>query len=119
MKKVIKEGFKPEGSPDMKYYAFDWDDNIVHMPTKIILKSEDGDEVGMSTDDFAEFRGQIGKEPFTYQGNVIVDFAENPFRNFTTEGDKEFLVDSMRAKLGPAFNDFREAINNGSIFAII
>ena len=118
MKKVIKEGFKPEGSPDMKYYAFDWDDNIVHMPTKIILKSEDGDEVGMSTDDFAEFRGQIGKEPFTYNGDTIVGFAENPFRNFTTEGDKEFLIDAMRAKVGPAFSDFREAINNGSIFAI-
>jgi hypothetical protein len=119
MKKIIKEGFKPEGSPDMKYYAFDWDDNIVHMPTKIILKSEEGDEVGMSTDDFAEFRGQIGKEPFTYNGDTIVGFAENPFRNFTTEGDKEFLVDAMRAKVGPAFDDFREAINNGSIFAII
>jgi hypothetical protein len=73
----------------------------------------------MSTDDFAEFRGQIGKEPFTYNGDTIVGFAENPFRNFTTEGDKEFLVDAMRAKVGPAFDDFREAINNGSIFAII
>jgi hypothetical protein len=25
----------------------------------------------------------------------------------------------MRAKTGPAFDDFREAINNGSIFSII
>ena len=38
MRKEFKEGFKEEGTPDMKYYAFDWDDNIVHMPTKIILK---------------------------------------------------------------------------------
>ena len=43
------------GTPDMKYYAFDWDDNVVHMPTKIMLRTEDGDEVGMSTDDFAEY----------------------------------------------------------------
>jgi hypothetical protein len=119
MKQQLKEGFKGEGTPDMKYYAFDWDDNIVHMPTKIILKTEDGDEIGMSTDDFAEYRSEIGKKPFKYKGETVVGFADNPFRNFRTEGDKDFIVDAMRAKLGPAFNDFKEAINNGSIFSII
>lgn len=103
----------------MKYYAFDWDDNIVHMPTEIILKTEDGDEVGMSTADFAEYRGKIGKENFNYNGDVIVGLADDPFRNFRTGGDKQFLIDSMKAKVGPAFDDFREAINNGSIFSII
>jgi len=119
MKKRILEGFKEDKSPDMKYYAFDWDDNIVHMPTKIILKDSDGDEVGMSTDDFAQYRSKIGKENFEYKGNTITGFAEDPFRNFRTLGDKDFLVDAMRAKEGPAFSDFREAINNGSIFSII
>ena len=121
MRRQIKEGFKfkGEGSPDLKYYAFDWDDNIVHMPTKIIVKDDKGNEVGMSTDDFAEHRHHIGKKPFDYKGQSIVGFAENPFRNFRTEGDKEFLVDAMRAKTGPAFDDFKEAINNGSIFSII
>jgi hypothetical protein len=119
MKKQIKEGFNPEGTPDMKYYAFDWDDNIVHMPTKIMLKTEDGEEIGMSTDDFAEYRHDLGKTPIQYKGKVVVGYADEPFRNFRTEGDKDFLIDSMRAKEGPAFNDFREAINNGSIFAII
>jgi hypothetical protein len=119
MKKIFTEGFKSEGTPDLKYYAFDWDDNIVHMPTKILVKDESGNEVGMSTDDFAEFRHQIGKEPFSYKGNTIVGYSDSPFRNFRTDGDKDFLVDAMRAKKGPAFDDFREAINNGSIFAII
>ena len=119
MRTNITEGFKGEGSPDLKYYAFDWDDNIVHMPTKIIVKDEDGNEVGMSTDDFAEHRHHIGKKPFDYKGQTIVGFAENPFRNFRTEGDKDFLVDAMRATTGPAFDDFKEAINNGSIFSII
>ena len=119
MKKVFTEGFKSEGTPDLKYYAFDWDDNIVHMPTKILVKDESGNEVGMSTDDFAEFRHQIGKEPFNYKGNTIVGYSDSPFRNFRTDGDKDFLVDAMRAKKGPAFDDFKEAINNGSIFAII
>jgi hypothetical protein len=119
MRKIFTEGFKSEGTPDLKYYAFDWDDNIVHMPTKILVKDESGNEVGMSTDDFAEFRHQIGKEPFSYKGNTIVGYSDSPFRNFRTDGDKDFLVDAMRAKKGPAFDDFREAINNGSIFAII
>ena len=119
MKKQIKEGVNSEGTLDMKYYAFDWDDNIVYMPTKIMLKTEDGEEIGMSTDDFAEYRHDLGKTPIQYKGKVVVGYADKPFRNFRTEGDKDFLIDSMRAKEGPAFDDFREAINNGSIFAII
>jgi hypothetical protein len=120
MKKItINEGIDERGTPDMKYYAFDWDDNVVHMPTKIMLKTEDGDEVGMSTDDFAEYRHDIGKKPFDYKGDVIVGYTDDPFKNFRTGGDKDFLIDAMRAKLGPAFDDFREAINGGSIFSII
>ena len=120
MKKIrIHEGIDEKGTPDMKYYAFDWDDNVVHMPTKIMLKTEDGDEIGMSTDDFAEYRHQIGKKPFNYKGDVIVGYTDEPFKNFQTPGDKNFLIDAMRAELGPAFDDFREAINGGSIFSII
>jgi hypothetical protein len=59
----------------MKYYAFDWDDNIMNMPTKIILKDDDGDEVGMSTEDFAEYRTEIGKEDFEYEGHKIVGYC--------------------------------------------
>lgn len=118
MKQRLLEGFK-EGSPTMKYYAFDWDDNIVHMPTKIVVKSDDGEDVGMSTEDFAEYRTEIGKGPFKYKGKNIIGFAENPFRYFRTEGDEQFLVDTLKAKVGPAFKDFKEAINNGSIFSII
>ena len=119
MKKNLTEGFKGEGSPDMKYYAFDWDDNIVHMPTKIMVKTDEGNEVGMSTDDFAEHRHHLGKTPFKYKGETIVGYGDEPFKNFQTPGDKDFLIDAMRAKEGPAFKDFREAINNGSIFSII
>jgi hypothetical protein len=117
--KFLKEGITDEGTPDMKYYAFDWDDNIAIMPTKIILEDYDGDEVGMSTEDFAEYREYIGKEPFEYEGHKIVGFAKDPFRFFSIKGDKQFIVDSMIAKPGPAWSDFVEAINNGSIFSIV
>jgi len=117
--KQLREGFDEEGQPDLKYYAFDWDDNIVTMPTRIVLSTEDGEEVGMSTEDFAEYRESIGKEPFDYKGKKIFGYAENPYRNFGVSGDKAFIVDSMLAKPGPSWNDFVEAINGGSIFSII
>lgn len=119
MKLTLKEAFKDETTPELKYYAFDWDDNIVHMPTEIMLVDEDGEEVGMSTEDFAEYRTDIGTKPIKYKGKKIKGFAPNAFRYFRTEGDKKFISDSMMAKLGPAFDDFRESINNGSIFSII
>lgn len=119
MRRRLKEGFNIEGTPDLKYYAFDWDDNIVHMPTKILLRTVDGDEVGMSTSDFAEYRHKIGKENFIYDGEEIVGFSDDPFKNFKLFGDKKFLIDAMNASPGPAFDDFKESINNGSIFAII
>lgn len=117
--KELKEGFDDVGNPDLKYYAFDWDDNIVEMPTKIVVQTEDGKEIGMSTEDFADYRGMIGQEPFEYEGETIVGYAEDPYRNFTTKGDAQFIVDSMLAKPGPSWEDFVEAINGGSIFAII
>ena len=114
----IKEGIE-EGQPDLKYYAFDWDDNIVTMPTQIMLTTEEGYEVGMSTEDFAEYRQKIGKEPFEYKGEIVVGYAEDPYRNFGVSGDKKFIVDSLLAEPGPSWNDFVECINGGSIFAII
>ncbi len=103
----------------MKYYAFDWDDNLMYMPTKIYLKDEDGKTVGMSTEDFAEYRTEIGKEPFEYEGHTIVGFDEDAFMDFRVPGDSAFIKDAMRAETGPAWSDFVEAVNNGSVFAII
>ncbi len=118
-KKLVNEGISVEGTPDMKYYAFDWDDNIVTMPTQIIVSDENAEEVGISTEDFAKYREMIGKTPFDYKGRKIVGYASDPYRNFTKMGDKQFLVDAMIAEPGPSWNDFVECINGGSIFAII
>ncbi len=115
----LKEGMTEEGTPDMKYYAFDWDDNILEMPTQIVLIDEKGSEVGMSTEDFAHYRSKVGLEPFEYKGSKIVGFAEEAFRNFTVKGDERFMTDVMLAKPGPAWSDFLECVNGGSIFAII
>jgi hypothetical protein len=119
VKKIISEIIQDQLKPTMKYYAFDWDDNLMYMPTKIYLKSDKGKVVGMSTEDFAEYRSEIGKKPFKYEGNTIVDFDDDAFRDFRVSGDKKFMTDAMTAQVGPAWSDFVEAVNNGSIFAII
>jgi hypothetical protein len=118
-KRFLKEGIDPSGRPDSKYYAFDWDDNIMFMPTKIMVLSDNDEDVGMSTEEFAEHRHQIGNEPFNFKGTKIIGYANDPFRFFKTEGDKRFLIDCMVAPLGPSWNDFVECINGGSIFGII
>lgn len=129
LKKIIRrnlnnlmEGIE-DGRPDLKYYAFDWDDNILIMPTEIMLVTDEGYEVGMSTEDFAEYRHKIGVEDFEYsKGNntyTISNYSEDPYRNFSVSGDKRFILDSMIAETGPSWNDFVECINGGSIFAII
>jgi hypothetical protein len=119
VEQIINEIIQDNQTPVMKYYAFDWDDNLMFMPTKIYLKDDKGKSVGMSTEDFAEYRTEIGKEPFEYEGHTIVSFDKEPFRDFGVLGDKQFLKDSMTAPTGPAWDDFVESINNGSIFAIV
>lgn len=119
VKNIISEIIQDQLKPTMKYYAFDWDDNLMYMPTKIYLKNDKGNVVGMSTEDFVEYRSKIGKKPVKYEGNTIVDFDDEAFRDFRVSGDKKFMTDAMTAEIGPAWSDFVEAVNNGSIFAII
>ncbi len=118
-KRLINEGITEKGRPDFKYYAFDWDDDICYMPTKIILMSDNEEEVPMSTEEFAEHRHEIGVQPFNFKGTTIIGYASDPFRNFGVKGDKNFIIDSMVASPGPSWNDFVECINGGSVFAII
>ena len=35
VKEIISEIIHDQMKPTMKYYAFDWDDNLMYMPTKI------------------------------------------------------------------------------------
>jgi hypothetical protein len=107
------------------FYAFDFDDNILNMPTEIMVQTKDGGEIGMSTSDFAIHRSKLGKEEFEYKGDTIVglDYS-TAFRNFRDEVDPEiFKKDVSKAlklgSFGPAWHDFIECLTNGSIFAII
>ena len=107
------------------YYAFDWDDNILEMPTEIMVLTEDGGEIGMSTSDFAEHRSKLGVEDFEYKGKIVVGIDnETAFRNFRDENDPNvFKNDVIKAiesnSISPSWDDFMECLSNGSLFAII
>jgi hypothetical protein len=107
------------------YYAFDWDDNILEMPTEIMVLTEDGGEIGMSTSDFAEHRSKLGVENFEYKGKIVVGVDNNTaFRNFRDQNDSEvFKKDVIKAiesnSISPSWDDFMECLSNGSLFAII
>lgn len=105
------------------YYAFDWDDNILNMPTVIHLEKKDGDNwspVDVSTAEFAQVRGD--KENYRLLNNNPDDAFSN-FRDTGPKGGSIFLEDVERAikggKFGPAWEDFTECLSNGALFSII
>ena len=107
VKDIISEIIQDQIKPTMKYYAFDWDDNLMYMPTKIYLKDEDGNSVGMSTEDFAEYRTEVGKDPFEYEGHTIVGFDD-----VSEDQGLKLVIDgrSMLYLLGTEL-DFTEGLN--------
>ena len=40
VREIISEIIHDQMTPTMTYYAFDWDDNLMYMPTKIYLKDD-------------------------------------------------------------------------------
>ena len=103
----------------ISYYAFDWDDNILNMPTDIHMERLVDDEwipTTVSTVEFAEVRSdsvnwRLGSEPFS------------EFRDSGPRGENAFIEDMKTAiannKLGPVWDDFIECLVNGCLFAII
>lgn len=114
---------------DFKYYIFDWDDNILHMPTHIHLEKRMPDGTWqphqVSTAVFAVVRNE--KENYRAPGGVW-DNAFVEFQDYADEDESRFLRDT-RASLdkvlrgetqpGPSFNTLRETLVEGRLFAIV
>ena len=117
------------GDRDFKYYIFDWDDNILHMPTYIHLERrlEDGTWIPhlVSTSLYAVIRSDtVNYRPPGGDWNRA--FVE--FRDFATDDESKFLKDTRTAldrllsgieKPPPSFGTFRRTIVDGRIFAIV
>ncbi|NPV13211.1 MAG: hypothetical protein HPY57_15700 [Ignavibacteria bacterium] len=107
-----------KNKPILKYYAFDWDDNILIMPTKIHMEKKDNGHwvpVDVSTEEFSKVRKLDNWR--TIPGSFS-DFRDNGPR-----GRNAFIEDVKIAiknkQFGPSWNKFIECLMKGSIFAII
>ena len=113
---------------DLKYYIFDWDDNILHMPTRIQLerRTEDGTWIphAVSTSVFSIIRNDR-RNYRPPQGDWEKAFAE--FRDIP-DAESAFLRDTRNAvrrvmsgdeKPAPSFLRFKQALIEGRLFAIV
>ncbi len=117
------------GDRDLKYYIFDWDDNILHMPTRIYLErrnaSGEWEPHSVSTSVFSVIRADLNnfRPP---DGNWEDAFRE--FRDIDINNENVFLRDTRTAidrvvsggeKAGPSFEKFRQSLVEGRLFAIV
>ena len=119
------ESSKRELSQDrvLLYYAFDWDDNILNMPTKIHMERRVGDRwipESISTHKFAEIRNDRDNWRIL-DNDPSKAFSE--FRDNGPRGIEAFYEDvrySCRSRdFGPSWDDFLECLTSACIFSII
>ena len=118
---------------DFKYYIFDWDDNILHMPTKIRMEhlEEDGTwrPVEVSTSTFALVRADEEHYRPPSDGGWAAAFANFEDRPGETDDDRNnsFILDTLDAlekvehgeKPGPSYNALKKTLREGRLFAIV
>ena len=115
---------------DLKYYIFDWDDNVLHMPTHIHLERRlpDGETWvphAVSTSLYSIIRNDtVNYRP--PEGDWEKAFRE--FRDFASDAESKFLQDAKVAiarlldgtsKAPPSFSTFKKALVEGRLFAIV
>lgn len=117
------------GNRDLKYYIFDWDDNILHMPTYIHLERRLANDTWVphlvSTSLFSVIRNDK-KNYRPPENDWEKAFVE--FRDFAGDDESKFLKDAAHAidrvlagseKVPPSFNTFKQTLIEGRIFAIV
>ena len=126
MKRTVPYVNESVATRDLKYYIFDWDDNILHMPTKIRMERLEDDgtwrPVELSTATFALVRSDT--EHYRAPGGKW----REAFRNFEDSPQRDNFLEDTRAALariaagerpGPSFNALRKTLREGRIFAIV
>lgn len=116
----LNENLKPK----LKYYAFDIDDNLLKLPTKIKMEhliNGDWVQEDVSTSKFAEVRNDTENwRPLIING-VFSAYLE--FRDTGPRGKNAFLDDlkfALDNKLfGPVWKTFINCLRNASIFSLI
>lgn len=114
---------KESGQIELHYYAFDFDDNLLHMPTVIHMdkKSTNGwTPIDVSTSEFAIVRND--KDNYRLR-NDNPDLAFCEFRDTGPRGSDAFLEDTKvaisRNKYAPSWDSFIQCLCEGAIFSIV
>ncbi|NLB69187.1 MAG: hypothetical protein GX804_05825 [Lentisphaerae bacterium] len=114
---------------DLKYYIFDWDDNILHMPTYIHLERRLGNGVWVPHLVSTALFSVIRHDTTNYrppQGDWEKAFLE--FRDLSSSAESKFLKDtphpiqrlkSGEERMAPSFGTFRRTLKEGRILAIV
>ena len=113
-------------SRDFKYYIFDWDDNILHMPTKIRMERLQADgswqEVEVSTATFALIRTDSVnyRPPGGKWEDAFRNFEDSPRRDNFLEDTRVALTRMAEGeKPAPSFNALRKTLREGRLFSIV
>ena len=119
---------------DFKYYIFDWDDNILHMPTKIRMEHLEDDgtwkPVEVSTSTFALVRADEEHYRPPSDGGwaaAFANFEDSKNQTEIDEGNNCFILDTLDAlekiehgeKPGPSYNALKKTLREGRLFAIV
>ena len=114
LKKVLTSIKENISNPNIvRAYSFDWDDNIINMPTTIKMLKKTGNEwdrVNVTTSEFARVRD-----------NKNYKLDEGAFDNFIS--DDSFLSDLENgletSSFAPSFDKFKEALMYANPISII
>lgn len=119
------------------FYFFDFDDNVIHLPTKILLFHKiTGKELEVSTMEFAHFNDPELKKKFPQWDEYTVSFdpSVGSFRNFReqskerlSKGKEQPIIEDMKSALanpflewrGPSWDFFQYAVDNNRPISII
>ena len=111
--RLVKEIGEVVTTDKIRGYSFDWDDNVLFMPTKIKMEKKESlvwIPVNVSTEDFAEFRNDPN---YRLTDHAFMDFAD----------PQTFISDVKKAieekKFAPSFEKLKESLISASPFSII
>ncbi|MFC1612054.1 hypothetical protein ACFL6C_13915 [Myxococcota bacterium] len=114
----LRMGTRP---PQQTGWNFDWDDNVIFMPTDVYLyHKETGEEVAISTHEYARIREDLGKEGDWADFEIRTDLKTGSFRNGADYADPDAFVRDVKRALahppddwqGPSWHSFVRALKN-------
>ncbi|MBM4143658.1 MAG: hypothetical protein FJ225_08730 [Lentisphaerae bacterium] len=114
---------------DLKYYIFDWDDNILHMPTRIHMERRGPGGAWLPHPVSTAVFSVIRSDTANYRPeNGDWELACREFRDVEVGDENVFLRDTRlavdrvadgRTPPAPSFTRFRQVLVEGRIFAIV